>query len=340
VQLKLSDRVDGAKPHTPTFEAFDLYLRGVHAMPSDLNRAEELLQQSIQSDRAYARPYVALSRVYELTELYGTRPGADSIGQAQRALMTALDLDPSSAEAHASLAGLLARRDFQWEMAESEARRALQLDPNSSSAHFELSQNVLAPQERWNEAMAEDRRARELDPMSPTLAAGHAWLLHLQRQDAESIAAFRAVAADNDDQLTISGLALVLLQHGDIEAALEVINHAGAGGRSPMLLAFRGYAFGRAGRRAEAAQALRELTAFAPGRPVEPSNLFLIHSGLGDRDRALHDLAEARARHHSSLIFLRTDAVFDPVRSDPRFDALLKSVGLSDEDLAKRRAQR
>jgi len=245
-----------------------------------------------------------------------------------------------SADAHSLLGSALARHEYQWDMAEAEIRRALQLDPNSATAHFELSQNVLAPQERWDEAVAEDRRALELDPLSPTLAAGHAWLLHLQRKDVESIAAFRALAAQSPGLMAVSGLALVLLQHGDIQQALDVLADAEKLAQTPTLLAFRGYAYGRAGRKADAKAVLQKLLAQSTPRSVAPADLQLIYTGLGDWDNAFRYLSEARRQQASALTYMRVDAVYDPLRSDPRFDTMLAEVGLSDDNLQKRRGKR
>jgi len=104
--------------HAPTFDAFDLYLQGVHALDSDLDRAEDLLRRSIAADPAYARPHVALARLYGIADILGTRPMSEIMPKSRRALASALELDPMSADAHSLLGTMVARHEYQWEMAE------------------------------------------------------------------------------------------------------------------------------------------------------------------------------------------------------------------------------
>jgi TolB-like protein/Flp pilus assembly protein TadD len=342
VQVKLSgNQAATARPHVPPFEAFDLYLRGVDALArADVIRAEELLQRAIAADPKYSRPYVAVTRVFTTADIMGGAPRLEMLEKARRSIRTALELEPTSADAHVAYGSLLARHDYQWEMAETEMRRALALDPNSSAAHNEFAQNVLAPQERWDEAMAEDRQARELDPLSPSLPANHAFLLLLQRKQRESIEFSRAAVAKNPNFLSVTGLGMALFQGGEIDEAERVLDRGEPWAHAPMLTVFRAYAYARAGRGDRAQALMREVDTMAAGRPIPPTYQAIMAVATGDPDTAFRHLVAARERHESPLIFLRVEQIFDPLRSDPRFAHLLADVGLSDADIARRRTNR
>jgi serine/threonine-protein kinase len=340
VEGRLATPASGPGAHMPTAAAFDLYLQAVHAAQTDLAAAERLLRASIAADPTYARPYIALARVYLESDIYGLRPTPELVGKANAAVHTALQLDDGSAEAHSILGSLLARHEYQWEAAEREMRRALELDPNNAAAHNDYAQNVLALQERWQEAQAETRRALDLDPLSPTVGAGAAFLLYLQRDYTGASKAFEKGAAENSGALAVSGLVLALVATGEIDKAVQLRDRSGPIGRTPLMVSIVGYGFGRAGRRAEAEQALRDLEAMGRTQFVQASFPAQVYAGLGDGDRALQSLELAHEQKASFMAFLRVTDIFDPLRSDPRFAALLAKVNLTDRDLAIRRANR
>ncbi len=162
------------KTHIANQRAFDLYLQGKHVQssstPDSLGRAERLFKQSIAADPAYAPSYVALAQLYGGANVLSSRPAGELISKASAAIHQALALDDELAEAHAILGSLTARHQYNFTAAERHLRHALQLNPSSAQAHYSLANSVLAPQERWREALAENRLASELDPLSPKIA--------------------------------------------------------------------------------------------------------------------------------------------------------------------------
>ena len=344
VATTLEQKLTGSATRRPTVahaanaQAFDLYLKGRHSAatgaPTTIDAAENLFRQSIAADPAYARPYLALAELYIGAEIMDLRPTGELIAKAKEAAKQALALDAESAEAHAVLASLTARYEFDWATAERQAREALELDPNSAPAHNDLAQNILAPQGRWEEAMAENKRAIELDPFSPSIAVGQPWLLYLQRRSKPAIEGFRKLAPD---PAALVGLASALAQDGDYRAAIDALDQVQKIGPSPATLAYLGYYEARAGRTAEAQKVLLDLTAQAQTRYISPGYLAVAYVGLQDRNRAFQCLESPR-EHPAGLLFIRVDSIFDPIRTDPRYARLLAELRLTDREIQERQS--
>jgi TolB-like protein len=332
-----------APRYTANVNAFDLYMRGRHAAAagilSDIDVPERLLRQATTADPAYPLPYVALADLYLHANILELRPSGELIGKAKGALAKALALDDKIAEAHSILGVLAARHEYDWVTAERHLRKAIELDPNSANAHNALAQNVLAPQGRWREALEEQRQAMELEPLSPLIAAGQPFLEYLQRRHSPANDGFLILSAAHPlDPGPLLGMAMSLMGKGDYASSIKVLNGMLRQQSRPLVLAMTGYAQARAGHLAEARKIVEQLTVQSKRRFVSPACFATVYVGLNDRDNAFEYLERARQDHESFLIFTRVDGIFDPVRSDPRFDRLLAQVGLDDEAVMKNQA--
>ena len=189
------------KTHTANQQAFDLYLQGIHLLssfaPGYLDQAERRLQESIAADPAYALSYVALAGVYILANIYGNRPARELASKASAAVHKALALDDELPEAYVMLGTIAARHEYDWSAAERHLRHALELNPSSAQAHYGLAHFVFAPRERWREALAESRLASELDPLSPMIAMSEPWLAVLEGRHEAAVEGFSRLAAAN-----------------------------------------------------------------------------------------------------------------------------------------------
>jgi TolB-like protein len=326
------------KAHTANQQAFDLYLRGKHVLnsfgPEALDRAERFYQQSIAADPAYALAYLGLAEVYGFVSIQGTRPALETAAKGRTAIQKALELDDELSDAHAARGTLAARHEYDWAAAERHLRHALELNPSSARAHYELGQNVLAPQARWREAAAETRLAAELDPLSPIIAMGDPWLAYLARRYDASIDGFRALAAASPTNLmAIGGAAFALSAKGDYPAALDNLQRMQAVAPSPQNLGFIAGIYARQGNPGEARKILQQL--LSEKGFVSPATFSLIYMGLGDADNAFRYTELARQQQESSLIYVRVSNLWDPFRGDPRYQTLLREVGLSDEQIQK-----
>ena len=233
------------KTHTANQRAFDLYLQGIHLLssfaPGYLDQAEHRLQESIAADPAYALSYVALAGVYIQGNIYGNQPARELAAKASAAVHKALALDDELPEAYVMLGTLAARHEYDWSAAERHLRHALELNPSSAQAHYGLAHFVFAPRERWQEALAESRLASELDPLSPMIAMSEPWLAVLEGRHEAAVEGFSRLAAANSlDIMARGGLAIALAAKGDYPAALDAIQQVQRIAPSDLNLAFIG----------------------------------------------------------------------------------------------------
>ncbi len=324
-------------------EAHDLYLKGRYfwnqRTPQALRKSMDYYQEAIRKQPDYAPPYVGLADS-ELT-LAGWEGAASQRQAALRArglAIQALELDETLAEAHVTLAMIYYLADWNVAAAEREFRRAFQLNPNYALAH-QWYALLLAWTGRLEEAMQANGRALELDPFSLNLNAHRAGLLiYAHRYDAAIAQARKTLALDPDFPLAHANLAVAELGRGNHEAAIGELRKAvelaqGDAGYKAVLA----HAYARAGRTVEARRLLAEITPLATAEGASSPQLALVdvagvHAGLGAKQEALHWLEKAYAEHDNALLQLLTDYRFLPLRSEPRFQDLVRRVGLPQVD--------
>ncbi len=328
------------KPYTANVEAFDLYMKGRHAMSapvlSDIDLAEKLLKQAIGADPTYPLPYVALAGLYLNANIMELRPSRELISKSKAAVERAIALNGNIAEAHAVLGSLAGRNEYDWAKAESHFRTALEIDANSSRAHSMFALDVLAPQGRWAEATTEMRLALELDPLSPTVRVGQPWMDYLQRRYDVAMAGLRPLLAANPGDPAANGaMVSCLAGKRDFVPALELLKRQLAMAPIPMIFANEAYVHAQAGEAAEARKILGRLVRESKGRYISPTVFAFAHMGLNDRDEAFRYLNLAFEDRESFLIFAKVADIFDPIRSDPRFGTLLEKLQLDDSSIER-----
>jgi TolB-like protein/cytochrome c-type biogenesis protein CcmH/NrfG len=301
--------------------AYDAYLRGrFNLEQGELDQAQAMFEEASRIAPAWAPPYVGLANYYTSLPFYTDVSPAEVLPKARSALVRALELDESLAEAHAANAYIRAYYEWDWRTAEQEFRRALELRPNYADAYFSYSR-FLASRRRLDEAIAQIGRAVELDPLSLALQANRALLDYFAGRYDEADRRLREVLArDSTDVLAKWGLALVAEQQGkvgDAIATLEPIIGTSGNRRSSL-----GHAYAIAGKTARARNVLDTLQA-AAAKSYVPSYYFaLVHIGLGERDQALRYLERAYEERSTVLAYLLIDPRLAPLRSDSRFLAL------------------
>src|SRR4029077_12277161 len=254
----------------------------------------------------------------------------DAFPKAKAAAMRAIELDPTLGEPHATLAWSSFVFDRDWTTAESQFHRALQLNTNYSIAHENYA-IFLARMARFDEAIREMKQARELDPASLGVNTMMGIVLSLARRDEEAIPWLRRVLDMDPNFLRARfglGLALVRTKKYDeaiaeLQKAVE-LSEGGAG-----QLAALGYACATANRRAEALEILEKLKERSREQYVPPAMVAGVLSALGEKDQAMTWLEKAVEEHDPWITGLKVAPMFDPLRSDPRFQDLLHRVGLS-----------
>src|SRR5216684_2666800 len=329
--------VKDAHPVNP--DAYQAYLLGRYywnkRTADGLAQAGKYFQQAIQQDPNYAPAYAGLSDYFAFLTLIGgpeILPPNQAMNQAKAAAVKAVQLDDSSAEARASMGHILHNYDWDFEGAEREFKRAIELNPNYATAHHWYA-HLLMQVGRTDESLAQARLATDLDPLSPFINQGLARQYYLSRQYDKAIAQCQVVLQMDSTYLPArTQLALAYEQKGMMSDAVSALEQARklAGEKTdlPMVHALLAHAYALAGRKAEAQSELNVLTTIGQKRYVPPSYVAIVYLALGDKNKAFEYLNKSYEDRSEQLLYLGVEPVVDPLRSDPRFDALLKQVGL------------
>ncbi|HEU4584452.1 MAG TPA: protein kinase [Gemmatimonadaceae bacterium] len=319
--------------YTTNIKAYGYYLKGRFAWnkrsQEGVREAIEFFERAIAEDPGYALAYSGLSDSYALHVDYRNVPVRDGLERAKEYARTAIALDDSVAEAHASLAWCLFIYDWEWEESGRESRRAIELDPRYPSAH-QWYTFLLASQGLLDDAVASAQRAVELDPASVSGRRSLAWAnYYARRYDQARYHAQRAIAMNPTAEESYRIMGLALAQSGQLGEAESVMREAmELPGSSIYAKAVLGYILAREGEEAKARALLDALEAEAAGGYVSPVAFSTLYLGLRAYDRAMDWLERACDERRGWLAYLRVNALFDPLRGMPRFDALLKRMNL------------
>jgi serine/threonine protein kinase/Tfp pilus assembly protein PilF len=333
LQLTRTEKKQLTKHHTENAEAYRLYLQGRHYWnrwtEEGFYKAIEYFQQAVEKDPNYALAYAGLADSYVLLGWNSYLPPKEAFPKGKVAAMTALRLDPDLAEAHAPLAALLWLHDWQWEEAQAEFKRSLELGPTYATANHWYAEYAMT-MGRHEEAMARMRNGHELDPLSLIINVAVGWAFYFSCRYDEAIEQLRrTVELDPNYPVTYWILGLLLRKTRCYELAItEGEKAVKLSGGSPLMRAALAHTFGTAGRTEEAFQILDDLTKLAKKKYVAPYFFAGIHIGLGENDRAIEYLEKSYEEHSHWLIYLRIDPSMDGLRDNPRFQDLLRRVGL------------
>ena len=320
-----------ARRSTENVAAYEAYLKGRYYMAQrtaeSLMKAIQFFQQATEIDPNYAVAYCDLAESYKLAVWYVPMPASEAVPKLQAAATKAIELDGSLAEAHGAMAEVYS---FQWKWKESitEHERSLALNAGYAAAHHGLGL-ALALIGRNAEALAHIERARELDPLSLIINTDYGWVYYLERRYDEAIAQYKqALELDPNFTLAHFDLALSYSALGRHEEAISEMQKARERGSD--YLAGLGYVYAMAGRRAEALKTLDDLKRLAEKQYVPPYHFGWVYTGLGDKDKAIALLQKTYDEHTQHVIDFKTVPMFDPLRSDERFQELVQKVGLPD----------
>jgi len=313
---------------TKSPEAYDLYLKGQYYWNKRwLQQAIEYYQRATAKDPNYARAYAGLADCYALIGGYSGRPQTEFMPQARTAALRALELDGDLAEAHTALALIVQNYDYDWQTAEKEYRRAIELNTNYATAHHWYAEH-LAFRGRFDEALRESERARQLDPLSLIIAVDNGEIRYFSRQYDQAIQRFRAVQEMEPNFPRLHLVVFAYVERGMFAEALADTKNWREAGSSPWFWSLLAYTYARAGQQPEAQRALDKLLELNRRQQIDPSALIWAYIGMGNKEQAFTWLEKAYSQH-SSLTNLKVDPIYDPLRSDPRFQDLLRRVGLT-----------
>ena len=317
-------------------ESYQDYLRGRYfwnrRTEAALKQAIGYFQRAIAADPDYARAYSGLADCYSslgASSIVGGLPPRQAMPEAKAAALKALQIDGTLAEAHSSLAMVHLLYDWDLAASEKEFRRALDLDPDYTTAHH-LYSHTLIVLGRTDESLAESKRALELEPLNLAVGNHLGWHYLYARQYDQAMEQFRkTLELDPAFPQAQRYAAWAYLQKGMHQEAIASLRAAlGLLGRNPEVEGELGHALGVAGRRTEALAVLEGLRQLSSIRYVSPYSVALVHAGLGDRDQALAWLEKAHVERSDYMAYLNREPMLDGLRSDPRFAALVRRVGL------------
>ena len=333
VKLTAQEQARLASMHPINPEAFQLWLKGRYYWyklnPEGLQKAIEYFQQALEKDPTYAPAYAGLADSYNLLAFFNVFPPREVMPKAKAAAVKALELDDNLAEAHVSLGWAGFTYDLDWPAAGKHFERAIVLNPAYPLAHSYYSL-YLGALGRPEEGLTEAKRALDLDPVSPAINHYVVVQLYLARRFDEAIEQCRKTLELDPSFTPVHGtLAEVYSAKGMYREALaEYEEYSALSGGSPRSTAFVGYAHARLGQRSQAFRVLEQLRAASKQKYVPALSFAIVYVGLGEKEQAFLWLEKAYDERTNSLAYLKVQATWDPLRSDPRFADLVRRIGL------------
>jgi TolB-like protein len=319
---------------TTSLEAYHLWLKGrfYHRYESmeTIAKCRECYEQAIALDPSFPQPYVNLAGLIRGLADFGIVCPKDVGIPGRAAIRKAFELDDSLGEAYALSGVYRAWLDFDWRGAEDDFHRAALLNPASADVHRLRAMNCLVPLNHLEEGVREMERAIELDPLSALAHSGFAWLLGFKREfDRGLEEAETALALDAGYAVAFALRGSVLYYAGRIDegvASWQIAAEKMA--RAPSVIGPLGYGLARVGRHTEAKAILAELDAAESRCYVSPINRAWVYIGLGDFDAAFRWLDRAVDERDPHVLHFPCKPVYDPIRQDLRFAALLRKMRL------------
>jgi DNA-binding winged helix-turn-helix (wHTH) protein len=295
----------------------------------DLHKGVAHFNAALAHDPGCAFAFAGLADAYCLSALLNMAPPAEIYARAKEMALNALNARQDLGDAHLALATVKRLFEWDWAGAEAEYLTALVLSSNSAMTHQAYGAH-LAATGKTEEALRELRRSEEIDPLSPMVNLGVAWGLYVARDfQGASEQSWKVLAMEPKFGAAQYTLGLAYAQMGLAEEAIvELRNARICGGDQPAVLAALAHVYASTGESGEAGGILGELEDLSQRRYVSPYWLSLVYAGLGDRRQALELLGRAYAERDVWLTWLGVEPRFDELRTEPRFQDLLREVGL------------
>jgi eukaryotic-like serine/threonine-protein kinase len=331
LQISSAEQQQIAKLPTRDAEAYELYLKGRYEWnkrtPEGLRAAMDFLQRAVERDPNFALAYVGLADAYAVSPQTLDTPTREATLRAKETVERALAIDSSIAEAHATL-GLIEDHLYKWQAAEQEFKRAIELKPNYATAHHWYCLH-LTDQRRFDEALREIKRAHALDPLSSVIALNIAYVYFFDKKYELALAAAKStVEGEPRFAIAHSLIGLILLLKGQQQEAIRELRVAADLGRFSWTLADLAYGLGVVGNRKEARQIITELQARERQHKTAPGFLVAPLLAIGERENAIAEAGKEVDSGGGWTASFALDPRYDPLRSDPRFMAILHRAGL------------
>jgi eukaryotic-like serine/threonine-protein kinase len=329
VSLTESEKQAINRTATSNPRAYEAYLKGRYVwLQRNLDsyrQAREYFEQAIALDPKYAQAYAGLADAYQFLGAFNLHDRKENYDKAKSAYKRALELDPTLAEAHASDGLVAMNYDSNWPLAEQELRRAIALNPNEALFYDWYAEYLMAVG-KVNESIDNIERARDLDPFSIIINSDVGKLLFLARLYDQAEAQLKeTLRMDPAFMQAHVWLGTVYLMKHHFDEAIAEFNREIDGGQGLMA-----YAYGMAGRKTEARQMLEATKSLIARRDdLDKFWLACAYTGVGDKDRAIACLEQDCENHATTAVSLKSNPLFDSLRSEPRFVDLMRRVHLT-----------
>jgi serine/threonine-protein kinase len=326
--------LESAATRTLPPAAFEAYVRGRHSWnkrtEADLREGIRLFQESIDADPTWAPAYSGMADCYGQLGYGSYIAPEESFPRARAAAQKALELDPDLAEAHASLGFALMYYDWDFAAAEREFRRAIELNSSYAIAHQWYAYLLTAMERPQADTEREIAIAKKLDPLSVPINTDQAYMLYYYGKADEALKAVRAALEMNPKfPLAYFWLGRIYASQGRYPEAEKALQQIGPLRTWTPAMAVLGFLYAKEGKRKEAEGVLAEFAELEhQGRYPSSYAIAVIYVGLGDRERAFQSLDAAYEERSHWLVWLKRDPRWNEIRSDARFQTLVRKVGL------------
>ena len=334
VRLTRAERAQLAKRDTESPGAYREYLIGRHFWSkrtnAGLKQGLHHFERAVELDQKYAAAHGGVADSYVGFATYRVLEPKAAYVKARAAAVKALELDPALSEAHSALAMVSLYLDWDWTAAEREFKRAIALNPSDATARQRYAL-ALPWFERFDDALREIARAREADPVSPLIRANEGQILYRARRYDQAIDHFRkALASEPTFFANYQNLGAVYVETGAYDDGIAAYKKAIDLGGSSQVHAALAYAYAVSGQIAQARKILDELVGRARTAYISPFDIAPVYVALRDHDRAFAWLEKAYDERTRPMLSIKIDPRLDPLRSDPRFDALIRRMKIFD----------
>ncbi|MHB8485634.1 MAG: TPR end-of-group domain-containing protein [Candidatus Acidiferrales bacterium] len=307
--------------------------------PAAIHQAIDHFSRAIQEDPKYAPSYAGLADSYIMSSAWDSVSPTEMLSKAKLMAIIAVELNPSLAEAHASLAVVAYRHDWDFQTADREFQEAITLNPSYSRAH-EWYGVFLAYMGRFDQAFSELTQAQSLDPFSPIIQSDIAVTYYLSHQNQEAVTRLHKILEANPDFIpALTNLGCILAASGNYpEARVELQRVAALSGNKSYLEELAPLVSEASGNHRQSQKQIEDiLQNWKPNEDADARVAFL-YSEMGDKENTLRYLEMAYRNRSWSLVLIKEDPTFDFLRSDPRFQSLEKQIGLASDAPGKHTA--
>ncbi|HUS18204.1 MAG TPA: winged helix-turn-helix domain-containing protein [Terriglobales bacterium] len=322
--------IERSRSRLRNLEAYETYLKANYYLGRfELAKSIDHYNQAIKLDPDAAPPYAHMARAYFFLAFFGAMPPSEGFGKVKQLATLAVERDSRLPEAHGALALAKLHSDWDFSGAEKEFKRALELNPHDADIRHDYAHYLMA-MGRVKESNLESERAVELDPVGDGLNSCLCWHSFAARDyDRSTWLAQKFLKSNPNDPWERTVLGLTYEQMKMPEKAVEEFKKAvEATQGDPFFLAALGHGYAAVGDHRKARDILASLNATARKSYISPFDLALIHTALGEKDKAFDLLDKAVAERSTFIAYSKWEPRLDPLRSDPRFVQMLQRIGL------------